>query len=267
MGHRNRTSCFAMLALLTATLCQTAQARPIRVDFGDLNFGTTGENFGTADTFFGVGSGSIGFQLDFGSGAQSYDYCMSANGFVAFTASGSGCSGIGSTPTGDYVAPFLSTLTAGGNTLRGYGLVDSSAPYSAADATGAYRFIWDAVDSASNSILAELLLLDRGAGNFDLLFAYGNDLFGVDGAPATGTQVIQLGSNSNSVAGPFASATDYAFSVTGGTCAGCGGTGGGGGGGGGTVSVPEPSSFALILLGMCMLVFFGGLRRANGRPF
>ena len=264
----NRTSFVALIALSAAALGQPAQARPVQVDFGDLNFGATGENFDTANTLFGVGGGSIGFQLNFGSGAQSYDYCMSANGFLAFTASGSGCSGVGSTPTGDYVAPFLSTLTAGGNTLRGSGLVDSTAPYSAADATAAYRFIWDAVDSASNQVLAEMLLLDRGAGNFDLLFAYGSTLFNLDGAPATGTQVVQLGNNSNSLVGPFASATDYAFSVSGGTCAGCsgsGGDGGGTGGGGGSVSVPEPSSLALLFGGLFMLVSSRKLRGANQR--
>ena len=266
MGLPNRTSCLALVAILTAGLCQTAQAREVRVDFDDLNFGTTGENFAFAGTSFGVGGGAINFQLDFGSGAQFYDYCMNANGYLTFIASGSGCSA-SSTPSGDYVAPFLSTLAVAGNTLRGSGLVDSSAPYSAGDATPAYRFIWDATDSASNSLLAELLLLDRGAGNFDLLFAYGST-FGADGAPATGTQVIQLGNNSNSLGGPFSSATDYAFSFSGGTCAGCsgsGGDGGGTGGGGGSVSVPEPSTLALLFGGLFMLVTSRRLRGANQR--
>jgi hypothetical protein len=249
----NRTSGIALLAILTAAVSQTALAREVRVDFGDTNFGTSGENFTTDDTTFGVGVGSISFQLNLGSGAQSYDYCMSANGFVAFTAAGTGCSGSSSTPAGDYVAAFLAPLALHGNTLRGFGLVDSSPAYSAADATSAYRFIWDATDSSNNAILAELLLLDRGAGNFDLQFAYGNALFNLDGAPSTGTQAIQLGGNSNSLGGPFSSATNYAFSFNGGTCAAC--VGSGIGGGGGSVSVPEPSTLALMVAAMSLLLF------------
>ncbi|MEJ0086698.1 MAG: PEP-CTERM sorting domain-containing protein [Pseudomonadota bacterium] len=267
MGLPNRTSCFALLAILAAGLFQTAQARQVKVDFDGLSFDTTGENFAFADTSFGVGGGTISFQLNFGSGAQLYDYCMNANGFVAFVASGSGC-GASDTPSGDYVAAFFAPLAVGGNTLRGSGLVDSSAPYAAGDAAAAYRFIWEASDSTSSAVLAELLLLDRGAGNFDLLFGYGSDAFGVDGTPGGGTQVVQLGSNSNSLAGPFSSTTDYGFSFSGGTCAGCGGSGGNGGGtggGGGSVSVPEPSTLALMFGGMFMLMFSRRLRGANRR--
>lgn len=124
----------------------------------------------------------------------------------------------------------------------------------------------DAIDSASNQILTEMLLLDRGAGNFDVLFAYGSASFGIDGAPATGTQLIQRGNNSNSLLGPFSSINDFGFSFNGGTCATCTGTGGntgGGGDGGGSVSVAEPSSLSLIFAGMFLLVFSRRRRGAS----
>lgn len=250
----------ALAAILTVTALQSAQARKVSVDFGDLNFATDGQNFDFAANVFGLSNGSINFDLNFGSGARRYDYCMNANGFVSFVGSGDPCSASGS-PSGDYVAPFLSTLTDTGNSLSGFGLVDSihsgsaTDPFVAADATAAYRFIWQGTDAASNAILTELLLLDKGAGNFDLAFAYGSPDFGVDGAPATGQQIVNLGTNiAGPINGPFSTTTDYGYSVVNGTCTTCGG---------GTVTVPEPSTLVLFSCALLMLPF---ARRFRGSP-
>ena len=250
---------FALVAGVTTLLGQVSEARVARVDFGDTNFANSGEIFNTSDTTFGTGSGSMLFDLNFGSGAQRYDYCFNGNGFVSFVVSGGTC-GLSGAPTGDYVAPFLSTLTTGGNTLSSFGLVDSvhsgSAldPFVVASATSAYRFIWDATDTAGNRILTELLLLDKGAGNFGLIFEYGSPLFGIDGAPATGQQIVHLGTNvAGPTNGPFPSTTDYTYSVVNGVCATCTG--------GGTVTVPEPSTLLLMSCGLLMLPFLR--RRRN----
>jgi hypothetical protein len=239
----------AVLAIgLFGLLSQAAQSRQVQVDFDGDAFSTTGEIFGSADSHFGTGSGAVPFDLNFGSGAQSYDFCFNGNGFVSFVASGSGCSA-GGTPTGNYVAAFFSALTTGGNTMWATGLVDSTAPFAVADATPAMRFIWDGTDSASNSILVELLLLDRGAGNFDLAFGYGNSLFGIDGAPATGQQGFSLGANVRALtSGPFATATDYAFSFVGGACTTCGANPP-------PALVPEPTTLALLSSALLLLPF------------
>jgi MYXO-CTERM domain-containing protein len=237
---QKRIVVIAIATSLFYLLGAPAQARSIAVDFDGSSFATTGEIFNTANTTFGTGSGAVPFNLNFGSGSQAYDFCFNGNGFVSFVASGSGC-GSGSTPTGDYVAPFLSTLTTGGNTLWSTGLADPTAPYATADAAPAMRFIWDATDSLGNSILVETLLIDQGAGNFNLEFQYGSPLFGVDGAPGTGQQGFSLGTNVLALtSGPFATATDYVFSFVGGLCTTCGTTNPP------PTNVPEPSPLALM---------------------
>ena len=240
-------------ACLLGTLSQAALAARVNVDFDGDAFATTGEIFPSSETHFGTGAGTVPFLLNFGSGAATYDFCFAADGFVSFGTSGSPCSS-SSPPTGNYIAPFLSDLTVGGNTLWSTGSVDSTAPFVVAEATPAIRFIWDATDSSGNSILAGLVLLDRGAGNFDLEFEYGNDLFGIDGAPATGQQGLSLGTNVLPLTnGPFATATNYLFSFKDGTCTGACGT---------TtppVSVGEPMTS--VLLGAGLLLALTSVRR------
>ena len=155
------------------------EARSIAVDFDGSGFDGNGENFALSDSHFGANAtGAVPFALNFGTGAASYDFCFNPNGFVSFVASGAGCA-FSAAPSGDYVAVFSTALTTGGNTLWSTGLIDTAAPYVAADTVPAMRFIWDATDGSANSILTELMLIDRGGGSFDLDLRYGSTLFGI----------------------------------------------------------------------------------------
>jgi PEP-CTERM motif-containing protein len=248
MSHFGRLPAALLVAGVLAVSSQSAFAGRINVDFDGDAFATTGEIFTSGNTHFGTGAGTVPFELNFGSGAATYDYCFAANGFVSFVSTGSGC-GSGSAPSGNYIAPFFADLdlNPGGLTLSSTGLVDSTAPFNVAEATPAMRFIWDATDSSGNAVLAGLQLLDRGAGNFDFLFQYGNDLFGLDSAPATGSQGFSLGTNfAPFVSGPFATSTTYRFSFVDGTCVdSCVPT-----------NVPEPATLGLLagsLIGLAFL--------------
>jgi hypothetical protein len=262
MRQSSRLPTLALVAGLLAASAQSAFAARVLVDFDGDAFATSGEIFLSGDTQFGTGRGAVPFQLNFGSGAASYDFCFAADGFVQFVATGGACS---ATPTGDYIAPFLADLTVGGNTLWSTGLVDSTAPFVVAEATPALRFIWDATDSLGNSVLAGLVLLDQGAGNFDLKLEYGNDLFGIDGAPDTGKQGLSLGTNVLALtSGPFATATDYRFSFIDGTCtSGCGAIPP-------PTTVPEPPMVLLAAAGLAGIALGAVPRRrrapARNRP-
>lgn len=250
MIHFGRLPSALLIAGVLAASSPSALAGRVNVDFDGDAFATTGEIFLSGNTHFGTGAGTVPFLLNFGSGAATYDYCFAANGYVSFVSTGSGC-GSGGAPSGNYIAPFLADLTVGNNTLSSTGLVDSTAPFIVAEATPAMRFIWDGTDSSGNAVLAGLMLLDRGAGNFDFLYQYGNDLFGLDSAPATGRQGFSLGTNVSAlVSGPFATSTTYRFSFVDGACVGCGST-----------NVPEPAPLTL-LAGLIGLAFLRRRRRA-----
>ncbi len=248
-------------ALLTTGLLvlamPAAQARFVAVDFGDpVSFAADGQLF----TQPLLTTGSVPFQLNFGQGTNNYDYCYSSTGgFVQFVSSGSACAaGPVPAPGSNYIAPFAVDLLSDSPTITS-GFIDdidsgsSSDPYDMANATTpAIRFIWAGEEAAHLQVIFELMLIDHGAGNFDVDFMYGSDLFGIDGAPDTGQQVIAMGSNIlGPTLGPFASDVNYSWSFADGVCATCGTTGGGGGGGGTTV--PEPSAplmWAFVLAGV-----------------
>ena len=232
-----------------------AQARRIQIDFDGTSFATTGEIFPLADATFGTGSAEVPFFMNLGGGSLLYDFCMNPNGFVAFVPSGDACSA-SDTPTGNYIAPFAAALTVGGNTSFSIGLADvvhagtAADPFVEADATPAIRFVWEGTDSASNQILVGLMLFDKGGGDFDFEFRYGNDLNGINGAPATGSQSFVLGANTfGPVPGPFATETTYSHSVVGGVCTtGCGEP---------PTEVPEPPMLQLLALGLALAAIFG----------
>lgn len=253
--HNTRFAPVAFTTCLFALASFAVQARQVEVDFKN-DITINGELFASADGQFVAGNGvtsggALPFQMNVGSGAASYDFCFSTNGFVSFIASGGAC-GNSSTPAGNYMAAFSSALTNGGNTLFGSGRVDLTAPYSLADSSPAMRFIWSGTDSSSNSILAELMLISRGSGNFDMDFRYGSSLFGISGAPATGSQGFSLGANTRGpTSGPFSSNADYFFSFVDGRCTNCGAS-----------AVPEPSTLAMLGIALLGLFGFHSRRRA-----
>ena len=262
MDRTKRLQGVSLAACLFGFLIPTAQAHRVSVDFNDSadspGFAVDGQVFTTANTQFGApNSGLVPFDLNFGSGALSYDFCFNGNGFVSFVTVGSACA-TGPTPTGNYIGAFVSSLTNGGNTMSSSGGIDSidagtaANPFDFANVTPAMRFIWDGTDSANNSILAEAILLDKGSGNFVVQFAYGSDLFGIDGAPGTGQQVINLGANLlGPVNGPFATATDYSFSFVDGVCSACGTP---------PTAVSEPGTLALFGIALMPLLLMGRRR-------
>lgn len=261
MIRASRLSAFVLAAGLMGSLCSTAQAARIIVDFDGGSFDTTGENFALGDSVFGAGkTGTVPFALDFGAGAASYDFCFNANGFVSFVTTGIACN-FTAAPAGDYIAAFFTALNVGGNTLYSTGLLDPDSPYLPQEASPAMRFIWDATDGASNSVLAEVLLYSRptaGAGAFGVEFRYGNDF--IDGAPATGQQGFSLGNNVlGPTSGPFSSDTDYVSTFQGGTCGStCGGEP--------PVDVSEPGMLAMIGGAFLFLPFALGRRHLRRSP-
>jgi len=240
--------------LLLAALSPAAHAHRVAIDFSTA---PNGEYFlATSDVnHFGTGGGAMPFLLNFGDGAQAYDFCFNADGFVSFVGSGAGCGAGTSLPANNYIAPFFTDLTPGGNTLWGVGTVDLTTPFNQSEASPAIRFIWDATDSGGNQIFTELMMVDLGAGNFNFDLRYG-DNFGTGSVPNTGSQSFSLGLTSPvtraPLAGPFDGAEqDFVYSFVDGVCAACGG---------GTtppVSAPEPSSLALTMLAGGMLMAFG----------
>jgi hypothetical protein len=239
MTNKSRlwTNVIRLLALATLLLAAVpSNARTIRIDFGDANFALSGEAF---DGFGLPGTGATtSFMLNLGApgGAQFYDFCFNQNGFMTLAAAGgAGCT-YSETPTGDFIAPYFSTtLVPEGNSSWSAGFVDSTEPFVLdANTPEAYRFIWEDLGAG---VETELMLMDRGSGNFDLELRYGNDaISGTEsGAPPGGQQGFTLGSNTLPLTGSasgFSSATLYLYSFVNGVCTTCGGTP--------PVDVPEP---------------------------
>src|SRR6185312_12331853 len=94
----------ALLTLGTLALAMpAAQARFVFVDFGDpVSFATDGQLF-TQPLSTG---GTVPFQLNFGQGTNTYDYCYSGTGgFVQFVGSGNPCAaGPVPAPGSNYIA-------------------------------------------------------------------------------------------------------------------------------------------------------------------
>jgi hypothetical protein len=256
----------SIAAAALAGLSQTADAARIRIDFAPTGFNQSGELFETDDTTFSLGSGAMPFLLNFGAGAQAYDFCFGGSGAVEFITQGGTC---GDTPLlGNYIAPFSAELNIGGNTQFGTGLLDLTPPFdNIADATTkAIRFVWEGTDTANNDISTELMLWELGAGTGDFGFEmrYGNGF--LEGVPDTGEQSFHLGNSTfGPVRGPFiGDDADYFFSFVGGACtSGCTTTPP-------PTTVEEPSSLALTMLGGLLVFAFAArqrLRRVMSRRF
>lgn len=195
----------------------SASARTIAVDFDGTSIDTTGEVFAFqahADNF-----GTMPFQLDFGSGATTYDFCFTNSGFVQFTAAGTGCGGVGTTPAGNFIAPYVATFTDGSNAIYGTGTIDTvGAINDGVGAADAIRFIWQDF-GAVDPIFTEIMLIDRGGGNFDFDLRYGNANAGILDVPLGGQQGFTLGANTQPLSGAqLFSATDYYYTFVGGVC-------------------------------------------------
>jgi hypothetical protein len=188
-----------LLAFLTVgsglLFATTAAARPARVDIAGPPYpnGAFSGEFWSADNAVSnpagtyVDSDPITFLLNIGSGATSYNFCFAGNGYLSLAAS---CGS--AVPTQNYVQVFtpsqnwtqMQWSTGKVDTIASAG----SPTYSESEAVNAMRFTWRTVDT-----IAQLLLLDRGAGDFDLELNYG--LFDSANAVASDSIGYYLGTN------------------------------------------------------------------------
>ena len=257
-------------ALTAGALCSSPSAMARNISVDSRPFEQTGEQWSNTNVDLknnGAVQGSLPFQLNFGDGATTYDFRFSENGFIQFVAPGS--TGTGSSPTGNYIAPFAADLAFADNaqlisTSFSSGLIDPTAPYVLSDATvKAFKFTWLGMCPASDvgcqaPDYFQLILFDRGAGDFRLQFNYGLTFSSVDvfGDPTSlaGQQGYSLGSNVLALhTGPFNSNNpDYCF--TGGVGSLCG-----------TVAaVPEPEVVTMLAGGLALLGV--AARRRRGAP-
>jgi hypothetical protein len=249
-------------ASLMLGVCLNAHAGHILIDSADptgtfANFPFSGQAWTTDNNVDlsgdGFATGAVSFALNLGSGAQNYDFCFSENGFVSFVASGGGgsCNSL-LPPSGNFIAPFAADLVASNNTQWSVGKVDPTTPFDLGAAVPAMRFTWNGVSFGTDSVTAQLVLLDRGGGNFDFQMDYGlsEDYL----TPAGGQQGYSLGAATSPLtSGPFSSNTDYFFSVVDGVVSPAGST---------VTPVPEPPTLALALATMLLAALWNLSRQA-----
>jgi len=163
--------------------------------------------------------------------------------------------------TTNFIAPLFKSGTTfvpdddGGYIGFGAGTVDpsvlagpSSPPYNIANGLTVYRFLWrnvcaDACDGQFDDDLNfEAVLIDRGHGDFDLDFNYG-DIDGTQGpVPSDSVGGFLLAANAATFSDFQSPGPDYCFRS--GVAAVCGST---------STTVPEPDTVALIVTGFGML--------------
>jgi|GEM_PF-2315187 len=241
--------------------------RQIEIDQGD-NYLGDGQKWDFPGAYFKDGSSTIGtgivavpFALNIGSGAQNYSFQLDNQGRVILLDTGG-------QPTTNFIAPLFSNGTTfvpdgdfGGFIAFGAGQIDPQvllpgypqpgATYVPANALNVYRFLWNRVCANScigdgtDDISMEAVLIDRGAGDFDLDFFYSNPQGPV---PTGATGGFLLGLNSATFSSFDAPGPDFCFraGALSDTCS-------------GTTAVPEPSSVLLILVGLGLL--FAAARR------
>ncbi len=257
----------SILALAMSIFSTFAMAgREIEIDQGD-NYDVSGQKWSFPgdyfhDSFSTVGSStvSVPILLNIGAGAQNYRFSLDVGGRVVLL-DGSG------NATSDYIAPLYhpaSTFTPdpgiGGFIAFGAGQIDPSIltgtptpPFDLSNALTVYRFLWRNVCSplCSGSGLDdtnfEAVLIDRGNGDFDLDFNYGDPQ---GPAPTGAIGGFLLGLNEAAFTSFTSPGPDYCFR----------------GGVGSLCSdivnpnpVPEPGTVALVLAGLGLL--YGSRRR------
>lgn len=262
---------FAMLAFANPAAV-AGSGRSIRVDLGSSNFSFNGQAW-DGDLVpdlrgDGAGNGSIPFLLNFGAGAQQYDFSLSENGFVSLVAPGSGLGGGTLPPTGNYIAPFAADwverydlfdpgIPTDMTNVIHYGLghidtaVKGSYDYDFKLAPRALRFTWQGMCPAAEPDCFggpsfQAVLIDRGGGDFDL------ELNGNSLATAGAAGGFVLGANKLTSIGP--ATTDFCF--RGGRALACDDAVG---------VVPESGTLSLFAAGLLGLAGLAHFRRGSRR--
>jgi len=260
MLNFRRIALTVLVFFMVASAAQSAFAqRSIRVDLGDSNFDQNGEawfyryevDFATEP----LTTGSMPFALNY-SGAPGpgtfQDFGMSGYplsppylGLAHTDLTGTQSAGILA-----YYFDSWPPYTSWDSGEWSIGMIDTQAPYSKSEAVDAIRFTWKGSISDGRTITTQVVLLNRGAGDFDIELNYGLGTFDF---PAGGSQLMNFMPN-----GPgqqlFASHGKIGFV---GACF-------RGGVGEICAPVPEPSTYALFVVGVALLGGIALRRRAIG---
>lgn len=245
-----------MLAL-AAQVAQAGNGRSIRVDAGDARFDESGEIwFGVNEVDFAskpLTTGTLPFALNFSGAAgpgeyysyQFAGYPLSAASLVI---------GYDGFPDDNWAA-ILPYFYAGSPPFTNWssgdwsiGQVDTEAPFRKSEVADAIRFTWKGQSTDGTFIAAQVVFLDRGRGDFDIEFNYGQGpSFDF---PAGGSQSANFGPDKQF----FASYGKVAFA---GLCF-------RGGVGDICAPVPEPATYSLWAAGMLLLAPLALWRRRRG---
>ena len=262
MAHRSIRNSVIIAALglaAAALLAGAASARTIRVDTGSTPQSYIDNNNGQfwpdTDGAIGPGTtfeGSLPFAIDFGTG-DVQGFCLQQDGFVAFSSCGSAAviSPLAANWESD---PDALEIFQFGSVTYSDGQLDPEPPIGPlAQAPRAVRFHWQEVCTTTpcNDLnndprySFQAILIDRGAGDFDLELNYGGAI------PAgIGTLGFVLGTNVFEFTGDVANDRSFDFRFRNGVLV------------DGTAAVPEPSTLLLLALGLTTM---HALRRRRSR--
>ncbi len=199
--NRRIVATLAVGLFMLASQAVQAGGRSIRVDAGDFNFDNSGEAWSTRTEIDFVTqpleSGTLPFALNFSGVAgagQIYDFSFYADGTLP-----AGLDiGFGSFAGGNFgtIRPYflgvgnLNTVSFSSGEWS-IGEIDTDLPYLRSETIDAVRFTWrNGTISDGRSVAAQLVFLNRGAGDFDIEFNYG---FLSYDFPVGGSQSLMLG--------------------------------------------------------------------------